>query len=132
MLLKIERFAYTPYGVFGYMPQCDLFTLERPWIQNQVGVSCIPNGRYELKRGYFNRGGYACYEVLNVPGRSLIKFHRGNNVRDVEGCIAVGQALNSGSWGIVNSREGFGHFMRHADAMGFDEVVFMPKLEGDV
>lgn len=117
--VELERFAYTPMGTFGrlYIPEFECFTIERPWRSNEPRTSCIPEGEYELRLGMFNRGGYECYEVLGVPGRTLIKIHIGNTMDDVIGCIAPGKALGwaKQKWAVMYSKPTFHEFM---EAMG--------------
>lgn len=92
MQLTLERFAYTDVGTFGrlYLGGLTLWTCEDPWNENAIGRSCIPEGLYTIAPGRYNKGGYDCYDVLDVPGRSLIKIHKGNSDEDTEGCILVG------------------------------------------
>lgn len=121
----LERFAYTPFGTFGRLIvdyfQC--YTVERPWLNNKVRESCIPEGKYELKLGMFNNGGYSAYEVMDVPNRSLIKIHIGNTIDDVVGCIAPGNKLGylRGKWGVIYSRPAFDAFMDNMN--GEDGVI---------
>ncbi len=111
----LERFAYSPFGVFGKLiiPEFECFTVERPWLDNKKRESCIPEGKYTLKLGTFNRGGYEAYEVMGVPDRSLIKIHVGNTIDDVIGCIAPGNALGylERKWGVTSSKKAFQEFM---------------------
>ncbi len=44
--------------------------LERPWLNNRAGVSCIPAGTYIVGPRRFLRGGYDAIEVREVPGRT--------------------------------------------------------------
>lgn len=116
MLVKIERWAYTPDGVFGTLRVGDLelFTVERPWQNNIPKVSAIPIGQYPLKLGWYNRGDYAAYEVEKVEGRSLIKIHRANTMDDLLGCIGVGTDTGyiKNRWAITNSTEALDLFMK--------------------
>src|SRR5690242_6247100 len=79
-LLLIKRIAMTPeytLGVFlneGISPLC--LTLERPWLNNQKSISCIPKGEYQISRTVRPKHGM-CFEVLNVPNRSDILIHKG-------------------------------------------------------
>ncbi len=111
----LERFAYSPFGVFGKLmiPEFQCFTVERPWVDNKRRESCIPEGKYTLKLGMYNRGGYQAYEVMDVPGRSLIKIHAGNTIDDIVGCIAPGKALGylERKWGVTSSKKAFQEFM---------------------
>lgn len=114
--IRLERFAYTPYGVFGkiIIPEFECFTVERPWLDNKPRQSCIPEGVYDLELGFFNRGGYPAYELKDVPGRSLIKIHIGNTMDDIVGCIAPGKSLGylEKKWAVGSSKKAFNEFMQ--------------------
>lgn len=103
--MQILRY-YNPHGTVGYCPELDLWTIERPWLNNQTGVSCIPEGRYELTwhepTGVSLPDGWTgtwalVNEKLNVsylprPNmRSYILLHVANYVDDIEGCIGWGK-----------------------------------------
>lgn len=121
--ITLERFAYSPVGVFGLLTLDDgwsCYTVERPWEGNRPSVSCIPEGTYPLRKrespivhrtsgGQFGYG----WEVCEVPGRSLIMLHPGNTMEDVEGCISPGKNLGyvSGVWAVTNSRNTFEDLM---------------------
>lgn len=113
--LYLARFAHTPYGVFGRLrlEEIDLYTVENPWLNNEPRISCIPQGVYDLELGMYNRGGYAAYELQDVPGRSLVKIHISNTASDVEGCIGVGTKLGwvENQWAVLNSRRAYRQFM---------------------
>ena len=115
-LVELNRFAYTPIGTFGklYMSEFECYTVERPWLNNKVRESCIPEGEYDIELGRFNRGGYAAYEVMNVPERSLIKIHIGNSMNDVIGCIAPGKSLGwiHQTWAVTSSTTTYKEFMK--------------------
>lgn len=84
---------------------CD--TLERPWKNNQSGISCIPKGTYKVKWTFSPRFLRFTYEVQAVPKRSGIRFHVGNFFFNVEGCVLLGKGytdLNKdGQQDIINS-----------------------------
>lgn len=87
-------------------------TVERPWIEHQLGPgganrkSCVPKGEYAV-RPHHSQNFPNTYAIVNhllgvyyqpgdIPegqkwGRSAILMHIGNRVRDVVGCIAVGK-----------------------------------------
>lgn len=115
--VKIHRFAFTPMGTFGHLTieghAFQAYTVELPWMDNQRRVSCIPEGIYPLVKSRFNRGGYDCYELLEVPDREEILIHRGNTEDDLLGCIAPGMALGfvDGKWAVTSSRAAFDAFM---------------------
>jgi len=73
----------------------EFFTLERPWLDNQNGISCIPLGTYHcLWRQRPNKTW--TYWLSDVPGRSWVLIHSGNIVAHVQGCIMMG--LARGKW----------------------------------
>lgn len=70
------------------------YTLERPWKNNQVKVSCIPAGKYKIEKkgpGESHRFWYPHLQVLNVPKRTVIVFQRANYPEDVKGSIGIGR-----------------------------------------
>jgi hypothetical protein len=80
--------------------------LERPWLSNERGLSCIPEGVYSVvwsgpvlkddpDTEVDESGGriyrpYEHYILPNVPGRSGILIHAGTDVNHSEGCLLVG------------------------------------------
>ena len=124
MRLFLERFAYHPDGTLGriQLPQCRLFTIERPWAQNQPFVSCIPEGLYRCARITSPRFGET-FEVTGVPGRSHILFHAANRASELEGCIAPGMALYA-AVDVGQSRIAMAQLMASLEGLaGFDLVV---------
>src|SRR6476620_7785754 len=90
MELKIVR-EYFPKGTNGELflnGERLCYTIELPWKNNQHQVSCIPEGRYELKKRYTERFGNHLI-FLNVPNRSYILLHAANDaLKEIKGCIA--------------------------------------------
>ncbi len=78
------------------------YTLELPWIWNEKGVSCVPNGRYSAFLRY-DKGDKWRIQLINVPGRTGVQIHMGAYPRHTKGCVLVGtstganQVLGSGS-----------------------------------
>ncbi|MEC3879126.1 DUF5675 family protein [Parapedobacter sp. 10938] len=63
-------------------------TIELPWRGNRTNVSCIPTGRYRLRRTWSQRFGFTL-RVMGVPGRSGILIHAANDAAtELRGCIA--------------------------------------------
>jgi len=118
-MVTVERFAYTPMGTFGRLRYQDFscYTVEKPWENNAAFISCIPVGIYPLEYGRYHRGKYDCYEVKQVPARTLIKIHVANTANDLMGCIALGNRLGvvDNWWAVLNSRVTHMEFM---EAMG--------------
>lgn len=65
------------------------FTLELPWKNNQPRISCIPAGRYVVKKRVSAKYGHH-WELKDVEGRTYILIHAGNTIKDIQGCILVG------------------------------------------
>ncbi len=69
------------------------FSIELPWKDNKTGVSCIPEGKYELKRRFSMKFGWHL-QVMNVPARELILIHPANDaLLELRGCIAAVSTL---------------------------------------
>jgi hypothetical protein len=87
MELELIR-AYDSEGTNGELKLVVCNTIELPWLQNQRNVSCIPEGRYELKlRTTAKRGQHLL--VVNVKGRDGILIHPANDAKkELRGCIA--------------------------------------------
>ena len=94
--LRIDRISYGPNATIGLMRWEShlIYTLEDAWRDNAVGDSCIPDGVYPCRPRIFHHGGYPAVEVCDVPGRTTILFHRGNDADDVRGCIVQGIELD--------------------------------------
>jgi len=90
MKLELIR-SYFPEGTNGmilYEGRLITCTIELPWKNNLAGVSCIPEGEYELTKRWSPKFGRHL-QILNVPGRELILIHPANEaLRELKGCIA--------------------------------------------
>ena len=90
MELELIR-TYHESGTNGkilYLGHLMMYSIELPWKDNHAGVSCIPEGRYELVKRWspkFNRH----LQVKNVPQRNCILIHPANDaMHELKGCIA--------------------------------------------
>ena len=64
-------------------------TIERPWLNNTVNISCIPAGTYQVAE--FSGNKYKdVFQILNVPQRTYILIHVANWSHELHGCIGVG------------------------------------------
>ena len=113
--LTIRRPVTGIQGTFGMIVHNDLpfaLTLERQWLNNRSGISCIPAGTYKCKRVNSPKFGNT-FEVTNVPGRSHILFHKGNIDDDSHGCIILGEQFGDigGSSGVLSSKQGYNEMM---------------------
>lgn len=111
------------FGTFGKLllpTGKTLFTVERPWINNEPRISCIPEGTYKMRKrrsgvvqrstkGEFKSG----WEICDVPGRTFIMVHPANWPEELEGCIGVGLVFGelSGRLAVKQSLRAFRQFM---------------------
>lgn len=68
-------------------------TLELPDKGNLPSVSCIPAGAYKVQKHLSPKFGN-CFQIMDVPDRSLILFHAGNFYYQTEGCILTGMEVH--------------------------------------
>lgn len=136
----LERFAYAPDGTFGRLilpTGKSFFTVERPWLGNRAGESCIPDGIYELRKrrspvvertsgGDYLEG----WEVTHVPGRTFIMIHPGNWPSNFKGCIGVGTQYQmlEGRNGVTQSRLAFAQVMAALDGRETWRLEIRPFL----
>ena len=102
--LLIQRYSHgekqTIGNLFGLSDnghilfECD--SLELPWLNNQKQISCIPTGKYLVKKRYSKKFKNHLH-ITNVEDRSYILIHSGNYYTDILGCVLVGRL------GFVNS-----------------------------
>ena len=99
--------VYLPTETLGSMfdPKGSLVckTMELPWKDNRRSISCIPEGRYLVSKempipkddpsGRKARA-YRHFRMYTVPGRSGILIHRITYVKDLRGCIGVGNRFH--------------------------------------
>lgn len=128
----LKRIAVRREGAFGVLlnngiPFC--LTLERTYDVPAGNFVKIPPGTYKCTRSWYNRGGYATFEI-HVPGHSRILFHRANLEGDLDGCIGLGEQFGvlNGQPAILQSGEAFNEFMRvtkDVDSFSLD-VLYCP------
>lgn len=122
--MTLHRLVTGGDGTFGVLITNNTpfaLTVERQWLDNMRGVSCIPEGEYTVMRcvaspeyGYKNSPRFGdTFNVIDVPNRSHILFHKGNIDDDSHGCIIVGEQFGKldGDTAVLSSRQGFGEFM---------------------
>ena len=108
MVIYLTR-TYFPDGTNGTIQSegkviCN--TIELPWKRNEKRVSCIPEGKYFIKKRYSQKFKWHL-EVVDVANRSLILFHPANNaLKELNGCIAPVTKLSGPGLGLM-SRKAF-------------------------
>src|SRR5258706_11888455 len=102
MELQLFR-TYAPGGTNGAIFHNGLhlvYSIELPCEDNHAGVSCIPEGRFELKKRFSFKFGWHLW-VMNVPGRELILIHPANDaMKELKGCIAPVSILTGPGRGV--------------------------------
>ena len=99
MEIVLER-MYFPEGTNGVLSLngkeiCK--TIELPWRNNKARVSCIPEGKYKIRKRFSAKFKWHL-ELINVKNRKYILFHPANNaLKELNGCIApVSQIIGEG------------------------------------
>ena len=99
-------------GKISYYGKFVCYGIERPWLNNEPNISCVPAGVYDLER-YDSAQHPHCFALLSKNlgvgltsdyHRSYCLIHIGNFVEDVSGCIAPGLGLHPDRWGVCDSR----------------------------
>ena len=108
MVLELTR-TYFPDGTNGKL-ECEgkliCNAIELPWKNNETKVSCIPEGKYFIRKRYSQKFQWHL-EIENVQNRSLILFHPANNaLQELNGCIAPVTKLSGPGLGLM-SRKAF-------------------------
>ncbi len=95
------------------------------------GHPCIEAGTYRVVLSMSPHLRYVCPEVLDVPGRTGIRWHIGNFPRDVLGCCAVGTGVGENL--VTDSRAAFEALMAklegHDIIAQYHDPVGQPSLE---
>lgn len=118
--LTLDRTEDDTVSTYGHikMPSGITYqTLERPWKNNEKGISCIPPGTYLCKLTMSKRFGVPLYLVTGVPGRDGIRIHAANWSKQLEGCIALGVSRMVG--GVAASKIAVGRFMNELNGSDF-------------
>lgn len=115
MLIRVSHNEDGVFGVLIHRLKPFAVTLEPEDKGNQKNISCIPEGMYYCKPVNSPKFGWT-YEVVDVPNRSNILFHKGNREGDTEGCILVGESFGEldGKTAILDSKGGYNEFREKA------------------
>jgi hypothetical protein len=69
------------------------FTLELPWKNNELNVSCIPRALGYKGEKHQSPSNGSVIAINNVLNRTYIQIHSANFLRQLKGCIAVGDSI---------------------------------------
>lgn len=131
MIISLVRHSYAEAGTLGVLMVGGrrFFTVECPWLQNRVGVSCIPEGLYECKRVESPRFG-GTFEIV-VPGRTHILFHAANFPDELSGCVALGLRADERCFAVRQSRkavQSFLHILEDINVFTLHVSQFKPRF----
>lgn len=114
----LERNIKKVNGTFGILrsDQSKWFTVERPWLDNQNNISCIPIGTYVCKWTLSPRLKKFTYEVTGVPKRAGIRIHSANFPNQVLGCLSLGKKA-----GMMDGKRGV--FLSVTAVREFNDVM---------
>jgi len=129
----LTRFTSTDYGTFGKLivDGKTFYTVEKPWINNQPEISCIPSGEYTLDPHTSEKYGDVLCMVNNEIGvthfdsptskRFACLIHVANYEKDVLGCIGLGDRFMGHM--VTNSRKAIKEFYDIANPKGFHSLI---------
>lgn len=108
-----------------------VFTLELPWLGNEVGKSCIPEGIYPYRKAMSPSRGEVVIWIDKVPNRTNIQIHPSNETDDLLGCIAPGTSIMD-YWedaipDVMNSSGAMARIMEEIPDTGYIKVTDSPK-----
>jgi hypothetical protein len=98
-----------------------------------AGHPCIPCGTFKLKLTLSPHFGYVTPELIDVPGRSDIRVHKGNKPEDSKGCTLVGETHGPAPDWIGDSHDAFDRLMKlceDAEARGEEITAEYHDLAG--
>jgi hypothetical protein len=109
---------YFSHGTYGELKNAQgniiAITVECPWLNNEAGVSCIPEGSYTLARHQSPSKGTCLAISGNTLGvtvygpsqRTHCLIHVANRASELQGCIAPGQSFGvvGKDWAVLDSR----------------------------
>ncbi|EMY3553636.1 DUF5675 family protein [Flavobacterium psychrophilum] len=106
MVLILSR-TYFSEGTNGILECKGKFickTIELPWKNNETKVSCIPEGKYFIKKRYSKKFDWHL-AILDVKNRSFILFHPANNaLQELNGCIAPVTKFSGPGLGLMSQK----------------------------
>lgn len=123
----LERISQDEEGTFGILTVDDFhrfYTVERPWLDNQQFVSCVPPGEYKLVPHRSHKYGDVLAlvnEDMNIThwedegenNRYAILIHVANYPKDVQGCIGLGTEM--GDKMVLHSKKAIKRFYKLVD-----------------
>ena len=131
MDLHLARTSSNKYCTIGKLyvnGQFECFTLEDSPILRVDNKGPIPVGEYSVIIDFSDRFQKYMPHVLDVPGFTGIRIHKGNTDKDTEGCILVG--IEEGKDCIQGSKIAYDHLLiRLKNAESNDDSISLSITE---
>lgn len=121
--------SHATLGVWSYPDNPDLYSVERPWQDNQPFISCIPEGTYLMQRRNSPRFGPDMWEIAHVEGRSHILIHVANYADNVQGCIGLGMSMMNHLEGVGSSKKAIEKFYDWSKDADFLEITITSGIK---
>jgi hypothetical protein len=130
-LVRVSEYNGATMGALCFDGKPEMLTLEEPWRDNEARVSCIPEGKYTIKRHRSPKFGIT-FKVEDVPERSNILFHSGNTANDTEGCILLGQRYGNLATmpAVLNSQKALNRFMQIMNGLSEANLIIISAYGG--
>lgn len=130
-LVRVTEYNGATMGALCFNDKPEMLTLEEAWRNNETKISCIPDGKYKIKRHRSPKFGIT-FRVENVPERSEILFHIGNTAKDTEGCILLGQRYGNlhTEPAVLNSNKAFQTFLKVMNGIDEAELIVVSAFGG--
>lgn len=109
MNVLLKRLSTNAQGTLGELYSDDgtklCVTVELPWLNNVHDKSCIPAGTYPVTQ-YQSPSKGTVFLLHNTQPRDMIEMHAANTIKDVLGCIGVGDSFGEVDFlpAVMNSR----------------------------
>ena len=110
-------------------------TIEKPWLNNEPNVSCVPPGTYNLSPVLSPKFGHVyCLENINLDvslngdtQRTHILIHAANKASELLGCIAVGRdfSVMGNERAVTSSKDTLRKLMNEFD--GLNHVLIIER-----
>ena len=113
-------------GYLAVNGQIITYTVERPWADNLQNISSIPAGTYPAILRYDHTDHWRI-ELQNVPGRTNVQIHVGNEPNQSIGCVLVGLQLNPDTCSIKGGTSAPAYAALKKAFYGTDQPVSTPN-----
>lgn len=94
MLLLRRYYDDRTEGKWIFPDDSHCYNLELPDKNNQVNISCIPEGEYIVCAD--NTGRHQWFKFKEVPNRTFIEMHEAKTVKHLLGCLAPCMEVKNG------------------------------------